>query len=235
MQPWESLPVHPLLHQLIDSIVIMKVDSFSALPVSSTFDYPWTAQINLFFTLSEKAVSVRSGDASEFEPYPHHFLRGPFLQQSQVQCPDTHHVLCIAFRPAAFPRLYGIPVAEIINRYIDISLLGDTALVELSRRLETTKDNAAAHELVQHYFFRKLNELPQIQAIDGAIGAILNTGGNISMDTVADIASLYQATGASLQRAPGCYSQTICEAHPFCKSVYDQGAATGAQLDQYCL
>lgn len=190
MQPWQFLPVHPALKQVIDTMVVMKVDDFSSLSISSQFYHPWSAQTSLFFTLSKLAVSVKNNDEVEFVTYPNNFVMGPNLVERIVKCPNQHHILGINFRPGALYRLCGISIEKLVNQVLCASLLFGKEINQLAERLIAAKSQEEMLSFVERFFFEKLKQIEKLSPFDMAISALVRENGNMAMDEVANLACM---------------------------------------------
>ncbi|RZK55998.1 MAG: AraC family transcriptional regulator [Pedobacter sp.] len=190
MQPWQFLPVHPELRQVIDTLLIMQVDDFSCLTVSSQFYHPWSAQTSMFLTLGEQVVKVKNYGENEFTTYPANFVMGPNLVERMVQCPNQHYVLGINFRPGALYRFCGISIEELVNQVVEASLIFGKAIDVLSQRIGAAKSKAEILNLVETFFFDKINKLGALNTFDTAIAKLVQAEGNIPMDEVAKLACM---------------------------------------------
>lgn len=190
MQPWQFLPVHSALKQVVDTMIVMKVDDFSSLPVSSQFYYPWSAQTNLFFTISEQIVTVMDNGKSAFTTYPANFIIGPNLVERIVQCPNQHYVLGITFKAGGLQRLCGLPLDEIINLSVDASFILGKDINRLAEQLAEAKNQQELLILVNIFLLGKLKNLQPLTPFDRAISELVCADGNLSMDEVSRLACI---------------------------------------------
>lgn len=190
MQPWQFLTVHPSLGQVIDTMIVMKVDDFSSLPISSQFYHPWSAQTSLFFTLSEQAVSVKNHGETAFASYPFNFVMGPNLVERIVQCPNKHYVVGINFRPGALYRFCGISIEKLVNQVMGASQIFGISINQLSEQLLATQSQDEILALVETFFIEKLSQVETSTPFDTAINALVRADGNMPMDEVAKLACM---------------------------------------------
>jgi len=188
MQPWQFLPIHPALSQVVDTMIIMKVDDFSVIPISSQFYYPWSAQTNLFFTISDQIVTVKDKGETVFTTYPANFIIGPNLVERVVQCPNQHYVLGITFRPGGLQRLCGLPLNEIINASIDASFIFGKEINHLSEQLAEVANQGELLNFVETFLLNKMEKIQQLTPFDMAIAELVRSDGNLSMDEVSRLA-----------------------------------------------
>lgn len=190
MQPWQFLPVHSLLRQIIDSIIIMKVDDFSSLPISSQFYYPWSAQTNLFFSINNQSVTAKDKGETAFTTYPANFIIGPNLVERIVQCPNQHYVLGITFRAGGLQRLCGLPLEEIINASVDASYILGKEINRLAEQLAEATQQQELLALIEHFLLNKLKQVQALTRFDMAITELVRADGNLSIDEVSRLACL---------------------------------------------
>ena len=66
------------------------------------------------------------------------------------------NLIAVVFQSVAARAIFGIPMNNIREKYIDIELLSDTYLSDLEKRLVDTEDNYQCVYLIEQYLLKKL-------------------------------------------------------------------------------
>lgn len=190
VQPWQFLKVHRSLLQLVDTIILMEVNDFASLQISSQFYHPWSAQTSMFFTLSEQVVMVKDKGETNFITYPANFIMGPNLVERIVQCPNNHYVLGINFKPGALHRITGLSIGGLVNQVIEASTIFGKTIHQLSWQLQNASAQNEILTLIEDFFIDRIDQIQPISQYDLAIIALVKANGNMPMEKVAELACL---------------------------------------------
>ena len=66
------------------------------------------------------------------------------------------NLIAVVFQSVAARAIFGIPMNNMRDKYIDIELLGDTYLSDLEKRMVDTEDNYLCVYLIEQYLLKKL-------------------------------------------------------------------------------
>lgn len=122
---------------------------------------------------------------------PNCIVVGP--QVSRVDITAGRDMLTVAtfFEPGGLHRLLGIPMYELFDDSLDISLVWNKEIRELEQRLRDTCDYDEMHEIVEAFLLSRLN-LTQVEKhpIDSVFKFLQDTTQPLSLDKLADLACL---------------------------------------------
>lgn len=90
------------------------------------------------------------------EMQPRSGLCGQSVDYTDAIYSSNLNLIAIVFQPIAARAIFDIPMSDIRDKNIDIDLLGDISLVDLSKRLMEIKDNYQCVSLIEKYLFKKL-------------------------------------------------------------------------------
>lgn len=87
---------------------------------------------------------------------PHASLCGQSVFYTDTIYSGNLNLIAVVFQSIAARAIFGIPMNNIRDKYIDIELLGDTYLSDLEKRLIDTEDNYQCVYLIEQYLLKKL-------------------------------------------------------------------------------
>lgn len=184
MQPWQFLPVHPALRQVLESVVVMNVD-FTQSTLDPVYCYPWSARAHMFLQISEEPVLVKIPQEEKFYAIPANLIMGARLRNDLVNLGVKRHVVVITFKAGVLQRLIGIPLHEITNLDINASLVFATEIREMEQRLKEAKNNTEIKNIIDRFFLSKLSVIKEENAFDKAIDYLVANNGNVAVSKLA--------------------------------------------------
>lgn len=90
------------------------------------------------------------------EMQPRSGLCGQSVDYSDAIYSGNLNLIAIVFQSIAARAIFDIPMNDIRDKNIDIDLLGDISLLDLSKRLMEIKDNYQCVSLIEQYLLKKL-------------------------------------------------------------------------------
>jgi AraC-like DNA-binding protein len=123
----------------------------------------------------------------KWEKVPDHFLAGQFTQNFTLRLEGKVGMLGVVFFPNALPNLLGIPMSELTDQRVDISLiLGNKASILTEQIFSAGSHNERIKILENHLMeiFSKSNL--SIDIVDYALSMIMKNNGNISIEDLSD-------------------------------------------------
>lgn len=90
------------------------------------------------------------------EIQPRASLCGQSIFYTDIIYSGNLNLIAVVFQSVAARIVFGIPMNNIRDKYIDIELLGDTYLSDLEKRLVDTDDNCQCVYLIEQYLLKKL-------------------------------------------------------------------------------
>lgn len=187
MIPYQYLPIHPRLREIVTLIGVMHID-FSTSPISPVYRFPWMNNTHIFFPLNDEPLLVKSNDEPNFRAHSRAYFVGPKLVNDTVDFGRERHVVGITFKPGAFQRLMGIPGKEVANVDIDATYIFGNGIKETEMKLKDAKGNDEILGIVEHFLFKRIALLSHRTPFDAAIDELLRYSGNLTVETLANYA-----------------------------------------------
>lgn len=108
------------------------------------------------------------------EVQPRSSLCGQSTFYTDIIYSGTIDLIMIVFQSVAARAIFGIPMDELRNKNMDVDLLGDTALLDLEKRLMEAGGNNQCVNLIEQYLLRKLNDFTsdRFDRMDAAVRSI---------------------------------------------------------------
>ncbi len=108
------------------------------------------------------------------EVQPRSSLCGQSTFYTDIIYSGTIDLIMVVFQSVAARAIFGIPMDELRNKNMNVDLLGDTALLDLEKRLMEAGGNNQCVNLIEQYLLRKLNDFTsdRFDRMDAAVRAI---------------------------------------------------------------
>lgn len=187
MLPYEYLPIHPALKDIVSLIAVMHID-FSASGMSPVYHFPWMNNTHVFFPLCADPLLVKSEGDKDFHAHSAAYFVGPKLINDTADFGRRRDVLGITFKAGVFPRLMRIPANELTNVDIDATYIFGNSLKETEMKLRDAKSNAEMLGIVEVFLFRIVRSMEKATSFDRAIDELLKRNGNLTVETLAGYA-----------------------------------------------
>jgi AraC-like DNA-binding protein len=122
-----------------------------------------------------------------WEKVPDHFLAGQFTENYTLRLEGKVGMLGVVFYPNALPNLLGIPMSDLTDQRVDISLiLGNKASI-LTEQILSAGTHHERIEILEKYLLEIFNSSNiSVDIVDYALSIIMKSNGNISIDDLSD-------------------------------------------------
>jgi AraC-like DNA-binding protein len=175
----------PALQSLISNFGMMCAD-FEAANIITSYQFPWSAQIRLNFTIEGHPLQIQKQGMEELIPLAPCSLIGPQLGGNTIYFDSKCIIVCICFYPGAFHRLTGFPVSDLVNQDLDAGSLFGKGILHVQRKLQETRDFATVKRIIEDFFLKRLQQVSaSIQPFDLALADWMNNNGLFSITKVA--------------------------------------------------
>ena len=187
MLPYEYLPIHPALKDIVSLIAVMHVD-FRASGMSPVYHFPWMNNTHVFFPLCADPLLVKSDGDKDFHAHSAAYFVGPKLINDTADFGQRRDVLGITFKAGVFQRIMRIPANELTNIDIDATYIFGNSLRETEMKLREAKSSAEMLIIVEAFLFRMVQSIEKATPFDCAINELLKHNGNVTVENLAGYA-----------------------------------------------
>ncbi len=183
MDPHFFLP-HPALKDLVNNIMISRVDFNSSQP-RPVFSFPPFPEQSLFFYPCDQ-ISVNRCDKKDVNEVPRCIIEGPRTDRINIHLGYRHHVLKVSFQPGGLHRLLGIPMPELLgNDGIDARDIWGNEINLVLEQLAGTDSFYKKKIIIEQFLISKSNKLKQRLPVDPVMLMLLKGGGLITVERLA--------------------------------------------------
>jgi AraC-like DNA-binding protein len=103
-----------------------------------------------------------------------------------VEPAGATHSVAIRFRPGGLAAFTSLPMHELTDQAVDLDSIWGPVVADWEERLFTAPSLAHAAALLTHFLCARLEERPNLRAIQAAVQRIDIAGGNVSIRALAD-------------------------------------------------
>ena len=156
---------------------------------SKVYSYPPAPEHCIFFYPDHPIGAKKTGE-SVFKLQPSCVVVGPQLTRVDLQLPNNHRAVMVAFQAGGLHRFLGIPMTEIFDQGFDgFDLMGPEVRFLLEELRETHLPERV-NERVQAFLFNKSKQIREIIPFDLAVRKLHHPVSAHSVDDVAREACL---------------------------------------------
>jgi len=172
---------HPALAEFVLQFMVTEITCKTQ---GSPALYPPMPRNCLNFYPADPILTRKHGDAG-FSVLPETIFVGPQITRVNIAFGPQHRFVSVIFHPGAVYRLWRIPLTELFDRPFDAALIFGAAVREVNERLRETTGALEMKTTVEEFLLKQRNTAADLLPIDHAMAALINSGGLLSIDTVA--------------------------------------------------
>ncbi len=151
--------------------------------------YPPTPFQTMIFYCNDP-ISMGLGDSERFEKQTDVVIIGPQFSRVNIKVHRKLRSIRVDFFPGGMFRLLGLPMHELFDEGLNAEDFFGLEMKSLNEQLKNTKELEEAKNLVEHFLLVKVHQLKELLPFDAAMKMLLQTHGNMSMESLASLACL---------------------------------------------
>ena len=146
--------------------------------------------VNLFFHYGD-VLKYRNQSTAESLHYQS-MISGQVTEYFEVYHTGQSNFISVVFRPSGAAMFFDIPLNDLLNQHIDINALDSKNAKYICEQLHDTNDPLAKVKIIEEYLIRNYSEKNSYKnlRISSAVQKAIQTGGNISIDKLAQVSCL---------------------------------------------